>query len=108
MSAGQVIDGSCESWYGGPVTRKLQLNRSEVVEGTPVEPMGNVEPLAGVVVTVPHVPPVVGAAKVTCALVCPCAASAVMFSGQLKVHGGGLGLLAFAVTSELLLEGAES
>jgi len=56
--AGQVIVGACMSLT---VTVNEQLGPAVLVQVTVVVPLGNVEPLAGAQVTVPHIPEVVGA-----------------------------------------------
>jgi hypothetical protein len=56
--AGQVIDGG---WVSLTVTVKLQLGPAEVVQVTVVTPLSNVDPEAGVQVTVPQSPVAVGA-----------------------------------------------
>src|SRR2546423_15647115 len=103
MSAGQEIDGATVSAAGLTVATKLQLNPSEVVEVTTVLPMEKSEPLAGEVVTVPHVPPSVGGSNVTAALVAPSAAMTVTLAGQVIVQTGVVVLVAVVVESELLL-----
>src|SRR5215218_5021889 len=108
MLAGQEIDGSSVSCAGLTVTRKLQLCPSEVEEVTTVVPRLKKEPLAGVLVTVPHVPPTAGGSKVTTAPLWPSGALMVMLDGQLSVQVGGVGFDAVVSTVELLLELCES
>ena len=59
MFAGHVITGA---WVSLTVTVKLQLGPAPVVHVTVVMPFKKVEPEAGVHVTVPHIPVVVGLA----------------------------------------------
>jgi hypothetical protein len=56
--AGQVMAGG---WVSLTVTVKAQLGPAVVVQVTVVVPLAKNEPEAGVQVTVPHVPVVVGA-----------------------------------------------
>src|SRR5262245_20884320 len=64
MLAGQVIDGACVSLI---VTVNEQLGPAVVVHVTVVVPFGKKEPAGGVHVTVPQLPVVVGAVKLTTA-----------------------------------------
>jgi hypothetical protein len=57
MFAGHVMTGF---WVSLTVTVKLQLGPAVVVQFTVVVPTGKVDPEAGVHVTVPHIPVVVG------------------------------------------------
>ena len=82
--AGQVTVGASLSLI---VTVKLQLGPAADVHVTVVTPFGKLLPEAGLHVTVPHIPVVVGAAKVsTCAQV-PGAVLSVMLLGQVIVQG---------------------
>jgi hypothetical protein len=69
------------------VTVKLQLGPAVVVHVTVVTPLGKLLPEAGVQVTVPHCPVVVGSGKVsTCAHV-PGATLSLMFAGHVISQG---------------------
>jgi hypothetical protein len=88
------------------VTRKLQLGPPETVEFTVVVPTGKNDPDAGEAETVPHVPAVSAAEKVTIAPGLFCASTAlvptVMLSGQVTVQAGGAGLETVASADESL------
>ena len=64
MFAGQVIVGGWVSWT---VTVKLEVAPEVVVMFTVVVPTGKKDPEAGLTLTTPQVPDVVGAGKVTTA-----------------------------------------
>ncbi len=83
MFAGQAIVGACVSCT---VTVKLQEPVIELEQVTVVIPTLNVLPEAGVQVTVPQLPDVVGAEYVTTAEHDPVVFGTVMFAGQVNVQ----------------------
>jgi hypothetical protein len=84
MGFGQVIVGSSLSLI---VTVNVQLGPAVVEHVTVVTPFGKLAPDAGLQVTVPHVPVVVGAAKVSVLAQVPGAVLSVMLLGQVIVQG---------------------
>jgi hypothetical protein len=82
--AGQVIDGA---WVSLTVTVKLQLGPTVVEQVTVVVPFGKVAPDAGLQLTVPQVPVVVGAGKFTTAPHWFGSLFCVTFAGQVIVQG---------------------
>ena len=83
MFAGQVTVGA---WLSVTVTVNAQEGPAVVEQLTVVVPTANVDPEAGVHVTVPQLPVVVGAAYVTVAEHCPAAAGTETFDGHVMVH----------------------
>src|SRR5687768_17757649 len=102
MSLGQLITGASLSSAGLTVTVKLQVSPFSVEAVTTDVPTAKKLPEAGTTLSELQVPPVVGAAKVTVAPLCPVAAVTVILPGQLSVHEGGDGLLADALSDEEL------
>jgi hypothetical protein len=90
-----VITGASASLT---VTVKLHIGPTDVVQVTVVGPTGKNEPEAGVQVTVPQLPVVVGA-KLTLAPHWPGSLFTVMLAGQVIVQAG--------VTVTMKLHGAE-
>jgi len=69
------------------VTVNEQLGPAVVEQVTVVVPFGKLLPLAGLQVTVPHCPVVVGGAKLSTLLHVPGVTLSVMFAGQVIAHG---------------------
>jgi hypothetical protein len=84
MFAGQVIVGGILSTT---VTVKVQLGPAAVVAVTVVVPFGKNEPDAGLSVTGPQRPVVVGAGKVTLAPQTPGEVFTVILDGQVIAQG---------------------
>ena len=100
--AGQLITGASLSSAAFTVTLKLHCSPSSVVAVTTDVPIPKKLPEAGITLTELQVPPVVGAAKVTVAPLCPVGAVTVMLPGQVSVHDDGVGLETVASAVESL------